>query len=172
MVLTLLLNPYEFLVGTERLELPYSKVQYSHLLMEVRFTVWCCYVPILVPPLGIEPRTHRLKVCCSNQLSYRGVCVSTRIWTHELSDLQSVPLATLVLQDSTGRGDWTHMQPITLSTVYKTEGICQYIGVLDGIWTHAIRSHNPLLYLTELLTQSFIVHLWTKLTNVRNIFFT
>lgn len=45
------------------------------------------------------------------------------------------------------------MQPITLSTVYKTEGICQYIGVLDGIWTHAIRSHNPLLYLTELLTQ-------------------
>ena len=45
------------------------------------------------------------------------------------------------------------MQPITLSTVYKTEGICQYIGVLDGTRTHDMRSHNPLLYLTELLTQ-------------------
>lgn len=27
---------------------------------------------ILVPPQGLEPWTHRLKVCCSNQLSYRG----------------------------------------------------------------------------------------------------
>lgn len=92
-------------------------------------------------------------------LKHRHLCFRSLLrlgggtWTHESSDLQSVPLATLVLQDSTGRGAWTHMQPITLSTVYKTEGICQYIGVLDGIWTHAIGSHNPLLYLTELLTQ-------------------
>lgn len=108
----------------------------------------------VVLPQGLEPWIHSLRDCCFNQFSYRSLLrLGGGTWTHESSDLQSVPLATLVLQDSTGRGDWTHMQPITLSTVYKTEGICQYIGVLDGIWTHAIRSHNPLLYLTELLTQ-------------------
>lgn len=29
-------------------------------------------MPLLVPPLGFEPRTQDLKGPCSNQLSYRG----------------------------------------------------------------------------------------------------
>lgn len=29
--------------------------------------------PVPVPPVGLEPTAIRLKVCCSNQLSYRGV---------------------------------------------------------------------------------------------------
>ena len=59
---------------------------------------------------------------------------------------------TLVLQDSTHKGTWTPNLECIRFLLWPIE-LCEYIGVLDGIWTHAIRSHNPLLYLTELLTQ-------------------
>ena len=37
---------------------------------------------IFVSPLGFEPRTHRLEICCSIQLSYGGICVYGEIRTH------------------------------------------------------------------------------------------
>ena len=108
----------------------------------------------IVLPQGLEPWIHSLRDCCFNQFSYRSLLrLGGGTRTHESSNLQSVPLATLVLQGSTGRGGWTHMQPITLSTVYKTEGICQYIGVSDGTRTHTIWSHNPKLWPIKLQTQ-------------------
>ncbi len=39
----------------------------------------------------------------------------------------------------------------------------QCIGVSDGIWTHAIRSHNPLLYL--ILYSYYYIQCWWKDSN-------
>lgn len=107
----------------------------------------------VVLPQGLEPWVPCLRDRCFNQFSYRSLLrLGGGTWTHESSDLQSVPLATLVLQDSTHKGTWTPDLECIRFLLWPTE-LCEYIGVLDGIWTHAVRSHNPLLYLTELLTQ-------------------
>lgn len=41
-----------------------------------------------VPPVGLEPTTIRLKVCCSNQLSYRGLCFLFLAKEYHLSERQ------------------------------------------------------------------------------------
>lgn len=50
------------------------------------------YEGISVLPQGLEPWIHSLRDCCFNQFSYRSIWLGGGIWTHESTDLQSMPL--------------------------------------------------------------------------------
>ena len=79
----------------------------------------------VVLPQGLEPWVPCLRDRCFNQFSYRSLLrLGGGTWTHESSDLQSVPLATLVLQDNRIGRSRTYTQILSPVVIfYRTLGI-------------------------------------------------